>query len=129
MSGSPRTEAVSARICAARQRIRRRRSAACRHLRSWSSTPTVITLKVGADPGEGYDWPQQIHGLYIDYKGNLWVSSERAGDNHILKFTRDGKFLLQIGKPGQSTGNNDKVNVNRAADMHVHREDQRIVRG
>ena len=77
-------------------------------------------IKGWGGPGEGYDWPQQIHGLYIDYKGNLWVSSERAGDNHIVKFTRDGKFLLQIGKPGQSTGNNDKVNVNRAADMHVH---------
>jgi DNA-binding beta-propeller fold protein YncE len=77
-------------------------------------------IKGWGGPGEGYDWPQQIHGLYIDYKGNLWVSSERAGDNHILKFTRDGKFLLQIGKPGQSTGNNDRVNVNRAADMHVH---------
>jgi DNA-binding beta-propeller fold protein YncE len=77
-------------------------------------------IKGWGGPGEGYDWPQQIHGLFIDYKGNLWVSSERAGDNHILKFTRDGKFLLQIGKPGQSTGNNDKVNVNRAADMHVH---------
>ena len=77
-------------------------------------------IKGWGGAGDGYDWPQQIHGLYIDYKGNLWVSSERAGDNHILKFTRDGKFLLQIGKPGQSTGNNDKVNVNRAADMHVH---------
>jgi hypothetical protein len=77
-------------------------------------------IKGWGGPGQGYDWPQQIHGLFIDYKGNLWVSSERAGDNHILKFSRDGKFLLQIGKPGQSTGNNDKVNVNRAADMHVH---------
>jgi DNA-binding beta-propeller fold protein YncE len=77
-------------------------------------------IKGWGGPGQGYDWPQQIHGLFIDYKGNLWVSSERAGDNHILKFNRDGKFLLQIGKPGQSTGNNDKVNVNRAADMHVH---------
>ena len=77
-------------------------------------------IKGWGGPGEGYDWPQQIHGLFIDYKGNLWVSSERAGDNHILKFSRDGKFLLQIGKPGQSTGNADKVNVNRAADMHVH---------
>jgi DNA-binding beta-propeller fold protein YncE len=77
-------------------------------------------IKGWGGPGEGYDWPQQIHGLFIDYKGNLWVSSERAGDNHILKFSRDGKFLLQIGKPGQSTGNSDRVNVNRAADMHVH---------
>jgi DNA-binding beta-propeller fold protein YncE len=77
-------------------------------------------IKGWGGPGEGYDWPQQIHGLFIDNKGNLWVSSERAGDHHILKFSRDGKFLLQIGKPGQSTGNSDKVNVNRAADMHVH---------
>jgi DNA-binding beta-propeller fold protein YncE len=77
-------------------------------------------IKGWGGPGEGYDWPQQIHGLFVDYKGNLWVASERAGDSHVLKFTRDGKFLLQIGKPGQSKGNSDTTNVNRAADMYVH---------
>ena len=71
-------------------------------------------------PGQGYDWPKQIHGLHVDYKGNVWVSSEGPGDNHIIKFTRNGKFILQIGKPGASKGSNDIENVNRAADMYVY---------
>src|SRR6202030_589587 len=24
-------------------------------------------------PGEGYDWPQTEHGIYVDYKGFVWV--------------------------------------------------------
>ena len=32
-------------------------------------------------------------------------------DNKILKFTQDGKFLMQIGKPGQSKGSNDPENL------------------
>ena len=28
-------------------------------------------------------------------------------DNMVLKFTQDGKFLMQIGKPGRSKGSND----------------------
>jgi DNA-binding beta-propeller fold protein YncE len=71
-------------------------------------------------PGQGYDWSRQIHGLFVDHKNNVWVSSERQGDHHIMKFDRSGKFLMQIGKPGASTGSNDRQNVNRAADMYVH---------
>jgi len=24
-------------------------------------------------PGEGYDWPETNHGIFIDYKGNVWI--------------------------------------------------------
>ena len=24
-------------------------------------------------PGEGYDWPESNHGIFIDYKGNVWI--------------------------------------------------------
>ncbi len=37
----------------------------------------------------------------------------------ILKFTQNGKFLMQIGKPGQSKGSNDTENVKGAAKMFV----------
>src|SRR6185503_4582870 len=53
-------------------------------------------------PGEGYDWPKNEHGLYVDPAGNVWVAGNDAADNMILKFTREGKFLMQIGKPGKS---------------------------
>src|SRR5687767_4362940 len=63
-------------------------------------------IKGWGGPGEGYEWPAQIHGIFVDHKNNVWVASERQGENQVLKFTRDGKFLLQIGKRGTSTGSN-----------------------
>ncbi|MDH4066207.1 MAG: hypothetical protein OEW19_17535, partial [Acidobacteriota bacterium] len=41
-------------------------------------------------------------------------------ENFLLKFTRDGRFLLQIGRRGQSKGSLDTANLNNAADMWVH---------
>ena len=38
-------------------------------------------------------------------------------DAHILKFSRDGKFLQQIGKPGTSEGNSSKTAFNRPANI------------
>jgi DNA-binding beta-propeller fold protein YncE len=69
--------------------------------------------------GEGYEALQQVHGIFVDHRNGVWISSERQGDHHILKFDRGGRFLLQIGRKGQSTGSNDTANVNRAADMYV----------
>jgi DNA-binding beta-propeller fold protein YncE len=40
-------------------------------------------------------------------------------DNMVLKFTQQGKFLMQIGKPGQSKGSNDVDNLKGAAKMFV----------
>jgi hypothetical protein len=51
-------------------------------------------------PGEGYTWskPGGEHGLSIDHKGNVWVGN--LNDSHMLKFSPQGKFLLQLGRPG-----------------------------
>ena len=52
----------------------------------------------GGKDGEGYQWPASNHGLQIDGKGNLWIGGNGgANDGHILKFTQDGKFLMQVG--------------------------------
>ena len=29
-------------------------------------------------PGEGYDWPETNHGIFIDYKGNVWIGGNGA---------------------------------------------------
>ena len=31
---------------------------------------------------------------------NVWIGGNGQGDSHVLKFTKDGKFLAQYGKPG-----------------------------
>jgi hypothetical protein len=70
-------------------------------------------------PGPGYEWPQSEHGLYIDYKGNVWTAGGGNRDAAILKFTRDGKFLVQIGHKGKNGGSNDTQNLGGAANMVV----------
>jgi DNA-binding beta-propeller fold protein YncE len=54
--------------------------------------------------GAGYDWPNGVgaageHGIAIDKKGNVWLGSTGTTDRQILKFTHDGKFIAQFGKP------------------------------
>src|SRR3954469_23179771 len=49
-------------------------------------------------PGQGFDWPQIEHGLFVDHKDNVWIAGNGENDAHLLKFTRDGKFLRQFGK-------------------------------
>ena len=50
-------------------------------------------------PGEGYDWPTGNHGIFVDHTGMVWIGGNGPGDSHILKFTQDGKFVAQYGKP------------------------------
>jgi DNA-binding beta-propeller fold protein YncE len=70
-------------------------------------------------PGPGYEWPELEHGIYVDAKNNVWLAGAGAKDNQILKFTRDGKFLMQIGHSGQNRGSNDSENVGGPASMTV----------
>src|SRR5207247_10387438 len=87
-------------------------------------------------PGNGYEWPDSNHGITVDYKGNVWIGGNGRGtpagaaagsgqpaapyhDNMILKFTQQGKFLMQIGKPSQSQGSNDVANQQGPANMFV----------
>jgi DNA-binding beta-propeller fold protein YncE len=69
-----------------------------------------------------FEWPDTEHGIHVDQQGNVWITGSGNGDHQILKFTRDGRFLLQIGKRDASTGNTDTENVNQAADVYVHPE-------
>jgi DNA-binding beta-propeller fold protein YncE len=54
----------------------------------------------GGSDGPGYQWPDSNHGLNIDNKGNIWIGGNGASDGHVLKFTLDGKFVMQVGKKG-----------------------------
>src|SRR5262249_41519570 len=46
-------------------------------------------LRHWGGPGEGYEWPDSNHGIFIDYKGNVWIGGNGGPDSHILKFTKD----------------------------------------
>ena len=76
-------------------------------------------LSAWGGPGAGYEWPQREHGLHVDADGHVWTAGNGPDDAHVLKFTRDGTFVLQIGRQGRSGGNGDTRNLQRAADMKV----------
>jgi DNA-binding beta-propeller fold protein YncE len=58
-------------------------------------------------PGEGYEWPEANHGIAMDPSGNIWLGGNGQGDSQILIFTRDGKFLKQLGhQKARLTGQN-----------------------
>jgi DNA-binding beta-propeller fold protein YncE len=106
-------------------------------------------------PGEGYDWPESNHGITIDYKGNVWIGGNSqnlptgaarrpapaggqvqeegqsggplgTNDAMVLKFTQAGKFLMQIGKPGQSKGSNDTENLRRPAKTFIDKQTNEV---
>ena len=70
-------------------------------------------------PGDGYDWPSSNHGITVDHMDNVWIGGNGPDDGHILKFTRDGNFLLQLGRPGVGTGSNDPENFGRVAEVSI----------
>ncbi len=77
-------------------------------LRSWGGTS-----------GAGYDWPGNEHGIHVDHKGFVWITGNGPNDGQILKFTRDGKFVLQIGKVGPQTGSADTTRLGQPAAVEV----------
>ncbi len=91
-------------------------------------------------PGEGYDWPESPGGIAVDAKGMVWIAAagfpeavagrgrgaattpapaRRPIDAHVLQFTRAGKFVRQIGKPGATEGNDSQTSLNRPANVEI----------
>src|SRR5205809_1853058 len=81
--------------------------------------PEGNLVKSWGGPGPGYEWPQSNHGIHIDYKGNVWIGGNGEKDAHLLKFTKDGKFLMQVGGFGKNAGSNDLENFGRVAKIFV----------
>lgn len=80
--------------------------------------------------GQGYVWPSSNHGIGIDHKDNVWIGGNGtcpsdatasaacpagAIDSHVLKFTHDGKLLMQIGTPHQRRNSNSMTSFGRVA--------------
>ena len=73
--------------------------AAAPHVLQFDSAGNL--LRSWGGPGQGYDWPETEHGIFVDSDGNVWVGGNGMKDHHLLKFTPDGRFLQQLGKPGK----------------------------
>jgi hypothetical protein len=81
--------------------------------------PEGKVVRAWGGPGAGYEWPENEHGITVDPQGNVWVGGNDPKDHQLLKFTPEGKFLLQIGHAGASEGSNSKTQLGRPAHMEV----------
>jgi len=87
-------------------------------------------IQAWGGPGQGYEWPEREHGISVDYKGNVWINGnnyparldrglKRVSDDQLLKFTRHGKLLMQLGRSNNSGGNRDTTNFKQPTDVAV----------
>ena len=81
--------------------------------------------------GAGYEWPEREHGIHVDHEGSVWIGGnycperdlpglEPVSDDQLLKFSRSGEFLLQIGRSDGSAGSGDIRNVRQPGDQAVY---------
>ena len=94
----------------------------------WRAAPPVLEfdqagnlLSSWGGPGAGYEWPDLEHGILVD-REHVWLGGGGEKDAQILKFTRAGKFVLQIGRKGQGRGSNDVENLGGVASLTIDRE-------
>ncbi len=76
-------------------------------------------LQAWGGSSRGYDWPGVEHGIFVDTQGHVWIGGNGARDHQVLKFTRDGKLLLQIGQAGVTGGDSDTAHLGRPASVAV----------
>jgi len=56
-------------------------------------------LQAWGGPGEGYEWPENEHGISIDPDGNVWVAGNGKSDQ-----TRHERLLFAESAPGGPRG-------------------------
>jgi hypothetical protein len=84
-------------------------------------------LRAWGGDGDGFDWPDSEHNIFVDHKDNVWISGSSPGgqskttrsDDMLLKFTNGGKFLLEVGGRSVSLGSKDPKSVNKPGDLFV----------
>ena len=62
------------------------------------------------------------HGFHVDRDGNVWVSDtvgEGGKGQTVIKFSKDGKVLMTLGKPGVTGDANSNDAFDQPTDIYV----------
>ena len=89
------------------------------HVIEFDYAGNLIQAWGGPSPTHAFDWPTAgeqspdpnvggtpngMHSIFVDSQDNVWLTGTGPGDGQILKFTRQGKFILQFGNVRAGAG-------------------------
>ena len=77
-------------------------------LRAWGGPADPDKCVETADEATTCQWPNSEHGIYVDHKDNVWLGGQGGGS--VLKFTKNGQFLMQIGRRTAPVRNSNDTN-------------------
>jgi hypothetical protein len=94
-------------------------------LDAWGGPGDPGFLEENCREEDGCFWPAREHGIFVDHNDYVWISGNGQAanvglgqfpwaatfgdDSHVLKFTADGRFVLQIGHAGAPGPNSDDI--------------------
>lgn len=83
-----------------------------------SSAPSVLEFDASGNLIDSWggpdfvpDWPKTEHAIRVDRAGNIWISGNNTTDRQVIKFSRTGKQLLEIGHPSDAPVNNQDTGL------------------
>lgn len=77
----------------------------------------------GWTQGAGRAFPAQA--INVDWEGNIWVSEETRG-NAVVKFSPEGRFLLQIGHVTRTNGSGDTTLLGGPSGIDFYEPDNEV---
>lgn len=82
---------------------------------------SLATAWGGDEPGA--TWPLREHSLAIDPRDNsVWLAGNDPDDGFIVKYDREGRFVLRVGARGASLGNDSIRRLGRPSGLVVDPE-------
>ena len=96
-----------------------------------AETGELLTMWGGSDltpEVDGTDqWPVNVHGIFVDGGGDVWIGGNGDGDHVVLRFTQQGEFVQALGQRGRTEGNMAPDALGNPADIHHDVETGRVV--
>jgi len=64
-------------------------------------------------------WPRSEHGITVDSGGNIWIGSYNNDDHVVMKFSPQGRYLMHLGRHGETRGSNDTLLLGQPTAVEV----------
>ncbi len=85
-----------------------------------SAPGTTVPGRNPNDPEPtNYQYVKVEHGIFADNSGFVWITGNGTGDTQILKFTRQGQFVMQIGHANATCSDLDQLDICKGAQFYV----------